>query len=225
MHVIGKLGNYRVVDLTKKIVPGQMGRRCEIRINYSERTDDYNCDLDIMSHLGTHVEAPYHWDLDWKDVSDLPATAYMGRCVMLKITDIEPAGKITAAHMDTADGDRVRQGDIVLVDTPHHLPPFSYPEKEIRPYVNAEMGQWLVDKGVKCVGFADGVDIETNVPEFQEFHRVAMAHDITFIEVLENFDELEQDVFFLSALPLPFKGLDSCPVRVVALEGIPGFNK
>ncbi len=223
--MIGKLGDYRVVDLTKKIVPGQMGRRCEVRLKYSERTDDYNCDIDIMSHLGTHVEAPYHWDLDWKDVSDLPATAYMGRCVMLRITDIEPAGKITAAHMDQADGGRVREGDIVLVDTPHHLPPFTYPEKEIRPYVNAEMGQWLVDKGVKCVGFADGVDIETNVPEFQEFHRVAMAHDITFIEVLENLNELEQDVFFLSALPLPFQGLDSCPVRVVAIEGMPGFDE
>ena len=223
--MIGKLGDCRVVDLTKKIVPGQMGRRCEIRLNHSERTDDYNCDIDIMSHLGTHVEAPYHWDLDWKDVSDLPATAYMGRCVMLRITGIEPAGKITAAHMDQADGGRVREGDIVLVDTPHHLPPFTYPEKEIRPYVNAEMGQWLVDKGVKCVGFADGVDIETNVPEFQEFHRVAMAHDITFIEVMENFDELEQEVFFLSALPLPFQGLDSCPVRVVAIEGMPGFDE
>ena len=58
-----------------------------------------------------------------------------------------------------------------------------------------------------------------------EFHAVAMKHDICFIEVMENFDELEQDVFFISALPLPFKGLDSCPVRVVAIEGLPGFDK
>ena len=177
-----------------------------------------------MSHLGTHVEAPYHWDLGWKDVSELPATAFMGRCVMLKITDIEPAGKITANHMEKANNGRVQKGDIVLVDTPYHLPPFSYPEKEIRPYVNAEMAQWLVDKGIKSVGFSDSADIETNIPEFQDFHRVAMAHDITFIEVLENFDELEKDVFFLISLPLPFEGLDSCPVRVVAIEGMPGFD-
>lgn len=223
--MVEKLGNYRIVDLTKKIVPGQMGRRCEIRINHSDRTDDYNCDMDIMSHLGTHVEAPRHWDLDWKDVADLPISSYMGRCVMLKITDIEPAGKITADHMDKADHGRVRKGDIVLVDTPYHLPPFSFPEKEIRPYVNAEMGQWLVDKGVKFIGFADSVDIETNVPEFKEFHAVTMAHDICFIEVLENFDELQRDVFFLVAAPLPFKGLDSCPVRAIAIEGIPGFDQ
>ena len=223
--MIEKLENYRIVDLTKTIIPGQMGRRCEIRINHSDRTDDYNCDIDIMSHLGTHVEAPRHWNLDWKDVSDLPASSFMGRCVMLKIDNIEPAGKITAAHMDKADRGRVRKADIVLVDTPHHLPPFSYPEKEIRPYVNAEMGQWLVDKGVKCIGFADSVDIETNVPEFKEFHAVTMAHDISFIEVMENFDELERDVFWLMAIPLPFKGLDSCPVRAIAIEGMAGFDK
>jgi kynurenine formamidase len=159
--------------------------------------------MDMMSHLGTHIEAPFHWNTDWKDVSDLPASTYMGRCVMLKIADIEPAGKITTAHMDKADHGRVRKGDIVLVETPYHLPPFSYPEKEIRPYVNAEMGSWLVEKGVKCVGFSDSVDIETNVPEFKEFHAVTMAHDICFIEVMENFEKLEQDIFFLVALPLP----------------------
>ncbi len=220
-----EISGYRVVDLTKKIVPGEMGRRCEIRLNHSDRTDDYNCDIDIMSHLGTHVEAPMHWDLDWKDVGDLPASHFMGRCVMLNITDIEPGAKITAAHMDEADGGKVQKGDIVLVDTPHHLPPFSYPEKEIRPYVNAEMGQWLVDKGIKCVGFADSADIETEVEQFKAFHAVAMAHDICFIEVMENFDKLEKEVFFISAMPLPFKGLDSCPVRVVAIEGMPGFDK
>ena len=223
--MVEKLGSYRVVDLSKRIIPDEENRRCEIRINYVERTDDYNCDIDIMSHIGTHLETPRHWNLDWKDVSDIPVSAFMGRCVMLKIDDIEPAGKITATHMDKADGGRVRKGDIVLVDTPYHLPPFSYPKKEIRPYVNAEMGRWLVDKAVKCIGFSDSVDIETNVPQFKEFHAVAMAHDICFIEVMENFDKLSKDVFFLSALPLAFKGLDSCPVRAVAIEGISGFDK
>ncbi len=222
--MVEKLNGLRVVDLTKRIIPNKMGgRRCEIRIKYSERTDDYNCDIDLTSHLGTHLEAPRHWNLDWKSVADLPATQFLGRCVMLKLTAIEPAAKISAYHLDEADGGRVKKGDIVLVDTPYHLPPFSFPEKEIRPYVNAEMGQWLINKGVKLIGFSDGVDIETEVEEFKQFHDVAMAQDICFIEVLENFDELEKDIFFLIAEPLPFEGLDSCPVRAVAIEGLPEF--
>ena len=225
--MIGTLGPYRVVDLSKKVVPGEGERRCEVRVHKQDRTADYWCEMDLMSHLGTHVEAPYHFDLNWKDIASLPATAYMGRCVMMNIENIEPAGKITAAHMDQADGGRVREGDIVIVQTPHRMPPFSYPDpdSETRPYVNAEMAQWLVDKGVKCIGFADSVDIETNVPQFQDFHRVAMGSDITFIEVLENLDELEADVFFLIGLPMYMTGLDSCPVRAVAIEGIPGFDK
>ena len=225
--MIEALGQYRVVDLTKKVIPGEGDRRCEIRVNKSDRTADYWCEMDLMSHLGTHLEAPYHFNLDWKDTASFPATAFMGRCVMLKIDDIAPGSKITPEHMVKADGGRVRKGDIVLLDTPHHLPPFSYPDpdSETRPYVNAEMAQWLVDKGVKCIGFADSVDIETNVPQFQDFHRVAMGSDITFIEVLENLDELEADVFFLIGLPMYMAGLDSCPIRAVAIEGIPGFDK
>ena len=223
--MIGTLGPYRVVDLSKKVVPGEGERRCEVRMHKQERTADFWCEMDLMSHLGTHVEAPMHFDLDWKDTASLPATAYMGRCVMMNIEDIEPAGRSTTPHMDKADGGRVRDGDIVIVQTPHRVPPFSYPENETRPYVNAEMGEWLVDKGVKCIGFADSVDIETNIPQFQDFHRVAMGADITFIEVLENLDELKADVFFLIGLPMYITGLDSCPVRAVAIEGIPGFDK
>lgn len=219
------LGPYRVVDLSKRVVPAEETRRCEIRVNKQERTQDYWCEMDLMSHLGTHLEAPYHYDLSWKDTASYPVSAFMGRCVMLKLTDIEPAARITPEHMDKADAGRVRAGDIVLLDTPYHLPPFSFPEKEIRPYVNADMGQWLADKGVKSIGFADAVDIETNVPEFKEFHRVAMGNDITFLEVLENLDELNADVFFLVALPMYIEGLDSCPVRIVAIEGIPGFDR
>ena len=225
--MVDKLGPYRVIDLSKKVTPGEGDRRCEVRVNKSDRTLDYWCEMDLMSHLGTHLEAPYHYDLKWKDTASFPATAYMGRCVMMMIDDIAPAAKITPEHMDKADGGRVQRGDIVIVQTPHHMPCFSYPDPkdEIRPYVNADMGQWLVDKGVKCIGFAASVDIETNVPEFQQFHRVAMGADITFIEVLENLDQIQADVFFMTALPMYIAGLDSCPVRVVAIEGIPGFDK
>jgi len=149
----------------------------------------------------------------------------MGRCVLLKISDIEPAAKITPDHLENAARGRVRQGDIVLLETPHHAPPFSFPKNEIRPYVNADMGQWLVDKGVKCIGFSDSVDIETNIPQYLEFHRVAMSRNILVLEVLEHLDQLRKEVFFISMLPMWIDGLDSCSVRVVAIEAIPGFDE
>ena len=46
-----------------------------------------------------------------------------------------------------------------------------------------------------------------------------------FLEVLKNLDRLESDVFFMSYAPLPILGLDSCPVRAYAIEGLPGFTE
>jgi len=50
-----------------------------------------------------------------------------------------------------------------------------------------------------------------------------MPHDIMFLEVMENLDQLQSEVFFLIYQPMPIKGLDSCCVRAVAIEGLPGF--
>ena len=51
-----------------------------------------------------------------------------------------------------------------------------------------------------------------------------MAENITFLEVLKNLEELEKDTFFISFAPMYIKGLDSCPVRVYAIEGLPDFS-
>jgi kynurenine formamidase len=51
-----------------------------------------------------------------------------------------------------------------------------------------------------------------------------MAENITFLEVLKNLDELQQETFFISFAPMYIKGLDSCPVRVYAIEGMADFS-
>ena len=51
-----------------------------------------------------------------------------------------------------------------------------------------------------------------------------MAEIIVFLEVLQNLEELNSDVFFMSYSPLPIKGLDSCPIRAYAIEGLAEFS-
>ena len=42
---------------------------------------------------------------------------------------------------------------------------------------------------------------------------------------MKNLDQLKSDTFFISFAPLPIIGLDSCPVRVYAIEGMTEFSK
>ena len=70
-----------------------------------------------------------------------------------------------------------------------------------------------------------GVAIEGDVANVKPFHDILMAQNCTFLEVLQNLDQLKSDTFFISYAPIPIIGLDSCPVRVYAIEGLPGFTR
>lgn len=222
------LGDLRVVDLTKYLDPATETRRCHLyRFNTGGPIPDFHTIMDLTSHLGTHCESPYHHDDDWPDISALPLNNFMGRALYVTITGVARNSYVTAAVLDRVLGDRIRPGDTVILDSEYKLPPFTDktngPE-DGRLFVNGETAQWMVDHLVKCVGFGDGVSIENCNEDVKPFHDVCMAKNITFLEVLKNLEELHSDVFFISFAPLPIRGLDSCPVRVYAIEGLAEFS-
>ena len=151
----------------------------------------------------------------------------MGRAIYVNIDFLEPNSHITGADLDRACGDRIQEGDIVILDRNWKFPPFT-PETnspaDKRLFVNAETANWMRDHKVKCVGFGDGVSIENCEADVKPFHDIIMAYDGVFLEVLKNLEYLEKDTFFMSYSPLPIVGADSCPVRAYAIEGLPGFG-
>lgn len=220
------MGGLHVVDLSKTLDPARETRRCRLwRYNTGGPIPDFHTLIDITSHLGTHCECPYHHRGDWPDAVSLPLTSFMGRGVYVQV-DAAPNSYITPEMLEAAAGERVRPGDVVILDSPHKLAPFT--EKTNTPedgrlFVNGDTGRWMVERGVKSVGFGDGVSIENSNEDVKPFHDVCMAQNITFLETLKNLELLRGDTFFISFAPLPIEGLDSSPVRVYAIEGIPGF--
>lgn len=221
-----QMGNLRVVDLTKYLDPATETRRCHLfRFNTGGPIPDFHTIIDITSHLGTHCECPYHHEDNWPDVSALPITNFLGRGIYVVI-DSEPNTYITGEMLEAACGGRIHEGDVVILDSQYKIPPFTSktntPEDK-RLFVNGETAKWLLDKKVKCVGFGDGVSIENRNEDVKPFHDILLAANITFLEVLKNLEELKKDTFFISFSPLYIKGLDSCPVRVYAIEGLEEF--
>jgi len=224
-----QMGDLRVIDLSKELDPATETRRCRLfRFNTGGRIPDYHTHMDLMSHLGTHVECPYHHKDHWPDVQAMPLTSFMGRAVYVKLTHLEPNSHIMPADMEKAAGAKIRKGDIVVIDSPYPVEPFTdktNTEEDQRLFIGREVAEWFAERDVKCVGFGDGVSIENNNEDVCAFHDVLMARNIVFLEVLKNLDQLRSDVFFMSYSPLPIRGLDSSPVRAYAIEGIGEFSK
>ena len=224
-----KMGNLRVVDLTKELDPKTESRRCHMyRFNTGGPIPDYHTIMDLTSHLGTHCECPYHHDDNWPSVAELPLTTFMGRALYVDFKeDVAPGTHITAADLDKATEGKLKEGDIVIIDSSYKIPPFTpatNTEAGKRLLVGKESAEWFRDHKVKCVGFGDGVSIENCNEDVKPFHDILMAENIVFLEVLKNLEKLEQDVFFMSYAPLPILGLDSCPIRAYAIEGLADFS-
>ncbi|MBQ3729166.1 MAG: cyclase family protein, partial [Spirochaetales bacterium] len=80
MQTVYELNGLRVIDLTKYIDPATETRRCKLdRFNTGGAIPDFHTNVDIMTHLGTHCECPYHHFEDGASVADLPLTSFMGR--------------------------------------------------------------------------------------------------------------------------------------------------
>ena len=224
-----EMGNLRIVDLSKILDPKTESRRCHLfRFNTGGAIPDFHTNMDLMSHLGTHCECPYHHDDNWPSVAELPLTTFLGRAVYVDFKEtVAKRGHITAADLDREAG-KVREGDIVIIDSSYKLYPFTpdtNTDKDQRLLVGAESAEWFKAHKVKAVGFGDGVSIENCNEDVKPFHDILMAENIVFLEVLRNLEQLKKDVFFMSYSPLPILGLDSSPVRAYAIEGLAEFSE
>ncbi len=222
------IGNLRIVDLSKPIDPATETRRCHLfRFNTGGPIPDFHTIIDITSHLGTHVECPYHHDDNWPDVSSLPLTAFLGRALYVSFDELLPNSYITPESLEKACKIKLKENDIIILDSPYKLEPFTEKtntSEDKRLFVNEDTAIWLRDNKVKCVGFGDGVSIENRNEDVKPFHDILLAEKIVFLEVLKNLELLEKDIFFMSYTPLYIKGLDSSPVRVYAIEGLTEFS-
>ena len=228
MEQVYEMDGLRVVDLTKTLDPKTETRRCWLwRYNTGGPIPDYHTIMDLTSHLGTHCECPYHHDDTWPSVAEMPLSSFLGRALYV-VLDLPANHQITGEDLERAIGDRVREGDVVLLDSPHKLPPFTPATNgpdDHRLVVGENSAKWFAAKKVKCVGFGDGVSIEDCQENVKPFHDILMAQNIVFLEVLKNLELLRADTFFISYSPLPILGLDSCPVRVYAIEGLAEFSR
>ena len=223
------MGNLHVVDLTKTLDPNTESRRCRLwRFNTGGPIPDFHTIMDLTSHLGTHCECPYHHENDWPSVAELPLTQFMGRCLYETIDELPENAEITAESLERHFGDKIKPGDTIIIDSPYKIPPFTELTNgptDKRLHVGAESAKWLAERGVVSVGFGDGVTIEDYEENVKPFHDILMAENCTFLEVLQNLELLQSKCFFISFAPLPIIGLDSCPVRVYAIEGLAEFSE
>jgi kynurenine formamidase len=175
--------------------------------------------IDMESHISTHVEAPSHFvpvrhGRPAHDVSEIALDRFFGMAVLVDCKDLAPKTPIGAAILRQA---QVRQDDIVLFGKCPH-------PGENRCYLAKDGIEYLLEKKIKMVGVDDTVFPEDPLvlgKEIEKYysHDLLLSNEVPIIEALSSLDQLRKTRFLFFAFPARMGGLESFPIRAVAIEG------
>lgn len=161
--------------------------------------------LEMSTHTGTHVDAPFHFDDEGKRIYDLDLNLYVGRALVVDMRNKESVG---ASDFDGVDLQEVER---VILRTDSWENPSQFPEKIT--YLRPDLASFLGEKGVRLIG----VDVPSVDP--LDSKELAAHHSLheNGIHILEAVDLLnvEPGLYELIALPLPLVEADGSPVRAV----------
>jgi kynurenine formamidase len=228
----------RVVDLSYTVEPHwrySFFNELKVHENFEHTEGDYtrhwhDAYIHINSHAFTHVDAPFHYVPGAKSLDRMPLETFMGRAVVVDLSDKKDDEGITAEDLEKR-GQKIQRGDIAIMMT-------RFPERcSIRdrqfwlhyPYMERSACEWLVNRGIKAYGVDFPPDYciryflqepRRPVPSIEDFttHSVFLPREIGIIEYLTNLGAIRKDVVQLFALPLKVVGLDGSPVRAIAVE-------
>ena len=166
-------------------------------------------DVDLMGHVGTHIEAPLHCLKKGADLSQIPLERLGGDAVILNLTNAKAEGGVTLQQVQDAAkaAGGVRKGDIVLC----RMGPTQY-------FSTAPL-KWLVGQGMKLMGVdSAGVELADDKTQANVNHLVLFRAGIPVIENLANLSRVSRPRVKVYALVVPVRGLDAFPLRVIAVE-------
>ncbi|MFQ6028149.1 MAG: cyclase family protein [Dehalococcoidia bacterium] len=211
------LGSDRVVP-----VPGLIGV-CTEPLHTHETHARSNTKLTLATHIGTHVDAPYHFHPDGTTVENMPLERYMGPALLLDLREIaQELTPISLAGLQQAGGspEAVRDQITILFTGWAARESGGLRFYSQGPYLSNEGADYLARSGVNAVAVDFPIDKHPPTPQstINDFpvHRLLLGQGIPLIENLINLDQLVGLDFELWALPIKLKDGDGAAARAVA---------
>jgi kynurenine formamidase len=181
------------------------------RGKYAEGTTFSIGRVEMVANTGTYVDAPFHRFEGRPDVAMLPLEKLAG----LEGVVVEASDTGRAVGPDRFDGLDLA-GRAVLVRTGwsrYFSTPAYFRE---HPYLTRGAAEILVRAGAALVG-VDTLNIDDTRDGERPAHTLLLDADIPIVEHLTNLDLLPRTGFRFHAVPAPFRGLGSFPVRAYAI--------
>jgi len=180
--------------------------------------------LSILTHNGTHIDAPRHVFEKGAPVDQLPLAQVAKEGVLINLTHKGPNSSISVQDiLDT--GVALGPDRIPVIHTGWTDKTWGKAEFWTQmPYLEPGVGALMASKGVPALA----MDVFPEKPLWRGVklqpgevwlgnHHALLGKGIPLIQFVTNLSQIGSSKFVLVALPLKMKGSDGSPARVIAL--------
>ncbi|WP_273831951.1 cyclase family protein [Guptibacillus sedimenti] len=171
--------------------------------------------VNMGTHTGTHLDAPFHFQKEGECVDESKLTKVMAPGHVIHVTRKNPGEVITLEEISQAIKS-IAPGTIALFHTgwSKYIGTETYFNF---PYLSVEIVNYLLEKGITTF-FIDTFSIDAPGATSFPAHEAITSKNGIIGECFSNFDQIDFENPLIIALPLKLEGLDASPVRAIAVE-------
>ena len=165
--------------------------------------------IELNTHAGSHVDAPYHVSEEGRTTDELPLSVFVGRAQVVEVGD---ASSLRPEHVNEVSAERMlfktRASSLPDDEWPSGVAPFK-PET------------------IRCLAAKDVVLVGTDAPSVDPLDSTSLpAHHALIDAGIVNLEALclndvSPGTYHLMAFPFKISGADAAPVRAVLQDRNP----
>jgi arylformamidase len=163
--------------------------------------------IEMGSHTGTHMDAPFHMIDGGKRLGDFPLDILIGKATVVEIPPARSIGRAQLQGFDWTGVERI----LLKTENSNHWNDGKFYEEFV--YLEPDGAEFLVERGVRLVGI-DYLSVDKFQSASHPSHFVLLQKNILIIEGL-NLNAVPPGNYTLFALPLNLHDADGAPTRVV----------
>ncbi|MFQ3611584.1 MAG: cyclase family protein [Fimbriimonadales bacterium] len=163
--------------------------------------------LQMGTHTGTHVDAPWHFNESGKRLDEVPLSRLIGRAW---VADLRGYPEISAQALERAEIPPNTTRLLIRTDNSVLWSQTQFVENYVA--LTPDAGEWLVKHCVDVVGL-DYLSVERFGAPKPEVHLTLCGAGVVIIEGL-NLHDVEPGEYELLCMPLKLAGADGAPARV-----------
>jgi kynurenine formamidase len=185
--------------------------------------------LQLGSHTGTHIDAPYHFLKEGDTIDRIPVERFVGYGVLIDVSAKADNEMIAPDDVEPYSG-QIRKGNFAIFRTGWDRY-FGTPRYFQHPFLSADGARLLLNLGVSVVAI-DAMSVDPSSfdavigdPATKDkdrkqgtgypAHEVLLGNDIPIVENLCGLERVKAVKGMYCFLPLKLKGSDGSPIRAV----------